>query len=167
MTLLSIDPGKSGAAALFDERGSLLDTYKVKVPKGQRFFGWNEIQELKEFATGGPSTSGVAMVVMEGLLDFRMKHRSALAINTTAVNWGMQYSAGLDISLVPVRVVAPSQWKRAMELSKDKGLSIALARELVDPAFLRKGKMKVDNIDIAEAVLIGIYYGRKELGWTI
>ena len=164
--LVSIDPGKSGAYALFNRNGNLLRTEKVKVPKGQRFFtlyDFDNLVEVLEAAEGFPEST----VVMEGLLDRHMPKQSAIATNTTAVNWGMQYALSLA-HIDTVIAVRPVTWKTKLGLSgKEKSASVELARELVDPSFLRKPRMRVDNVDIAEAILIGIYYGRKELGWTI
>ncbi len=164
--LVSIDPGKSGAFALFDKDGYLYGTHKVKVATGQRFFTDRDLEQLIDYllTIANEEEGGV---VMEGLLDRHMPKQSAVATNTTAVNWGIQY--GLCSQWVDeVQVVRPVTWKTKMGLSgQDKQASVDLALTLVDEEFLLKPRMRKPNVDIAEAVLIGIYYGRKELGWTI
>ena len=162
--LVSIDPGKSGAYAVFSDEGELVQTWKVKVPNRQRFFSVEQLDQMDNILMS--DCSGVHLtVVMEGLLDRHMPQQSAIAINTTAVNWGIQYGNWINYT-DEVQIVRPVTWKTKLGLSgKDKSASVELARELVDPAFLRKARMRVDNVDIAEAILIGIYYGEKQLSW--
>lgn len=163
--LISIDPGKQGAYALFNLAGDLIKTTKVKVPSKQRFFTVAEMDSLAGELVTSTLNRDPCIAVMEGLLEHRMAHQSPKSTNTTAVNWGMQYAKCLQWEH-PVSIIPPREWKKGMGLSgKDKSSSVELARQLVDPTFLRKERMRVDNVDIAEAILIGIYYGTKELGW--
>ncbi len=163
--LISIDPGKSGAYAVFSDKGILKNTWKVKVSNGQRFFSFEHIEQMDNVLMSDPNGDSIT-VVMEGLLERHMPLQSPIANNTTAVNWGIQYGNWLSYT-DEVQVVTPLAWKKGMDLLKqDKSASVELARTLVDPTFLRKPRMRVDNVDIAEAVLIGLYYGRKELGWV-
>lgn len=163
--IISIDPGKSGAYAVFTDDGDLTETYKVKVPAGQRFFGDPQMVELFNLVASYEATEATH-VVMEGLIEHRMPKQSPKATNTTAHNHGMQHAACL-LAGATVSFVTPKEWKRKLGLTKDKDLSVAMARELVNEELLIKPRMRKHNVDIAEAVLIGIYYGRKELGWTI
>ena len=161
--LVSIDPGKSGAYAKFSYDGQLVETLKVKVPPKQRLFGSTECALLEYFL------QDVTIVVMESFLDHGLKKQSSIATNTTACNHGIQQGVIRTANnAMRLEIVEPKVWKRQMGLiRKDKKESCVLATKLVGKQWLRKPRMKVDNVDIAEAILIGIAWGREELQWTI
>ena len=161
MNLISIDPGKSGAFARWTMDGELLQTEKVRVPPKQRYFDKKQLDILSSLVEEGD------IIVTEGLLDKRIRHNSPIAVNTMAINFGMQRATCILNKAKKIEVISPWTWKKDLGLSKDKHLSIRLARELVDHSFLRKQRMRVDDVDICEAILIGIYYGRSNLQWTI
>lgn len=160
--LISIDPGKSGAWAVFDAAGSLQFTNKLKCTEGERFFQPDDLSDLCMYM----GLHSPEYVVMEGLLDKHMPKQSPQS-NNTAANWGQLYSF-VSLHARRFEIVRPVTWKTKLGLSgQDKKASVAMAIELVGEEHLIKPRMRVPNEDIAEAVLIGIYYGRKELGWDI
>jgi len=164
--LISIDPGKSGAWAVFDDEGNIEFTGKFKVAKGQRFFKVSDLDELNDaLSFMDEEANNVPVAVMEEMLEQRMSHQSPKATNTTAANWGMIHlmCQAFDPELYTVRA---TDWKRRMGLyKKDKKASVALAIDLVGVDHLLKPRMRVPNEDIAEAVLIGIDHGIQNLGW--
>jgi len=162
--LLSIDPGKSGACAIWTPEGELYSTYKIYTPPKQRFLSTETLEDIQHMA------GHAAVVVMEAFMDHRQPNQSPKATNTTAANHGMIHAAcALGGRSRPILVlVPPKKWKRQMGLlGTDKKAGVELALTLVDRKFLMKPRMRVPNEDIAEAVLIGIAYGREYLGWTI
>lgn len=157
--IISIDPGKAGAWAVFDHTGSVETTGKFKVPKGQRFFSSLDLDHFKYDALSR------SIFVMEAPLDHRMTHQSPVATNTTAINWGIIY--GLCIDYGDVDIVRPRDWKKRMGLiGMSKKDSVELAVSLVGEEPLMLHRMRKPNEDIAEAVLIGIDYGRRVWDWT-
>lgn len=161
--IISIDPGKSGAWAVWDGE-TLIDTYKIRTPTGQRYLSTNTLRDLHLSIIGAPD---LYQVVIEGLLDKHMPSQSPVANNTTASNHG-RLSAVVAMTNSELVEVRPATWKTKLGLSNaDKSASVALAIELGYEKFLMKPRMRVPNVDIAEAILIGVYYGRKELGWKI
>lgn len=159
--LLSIDPGKQGACALWELDGELVWTMKIRTPPKERFLTRSMLQDIQQMA------SPCKTVVMEAFLDYRQGHQSPKNDNTTAANHGMIHSACL-IGGADVAFLTPKKWKKQMGLlGTDKKASVDLALSLVDREFLLKPRMIVPNEDIAEAVLIGVAYGREHLGWTI
>ncbi len=159
--LLSIDPGKSGAYALWNMDGELLWTTKIRTPAKERFLCKDTIEHI--YLT----TTFCHTVVMEAFLDHRQPHQSPKATNTTAANHGMIYAACI-LGGAKVELVSPKKWKSKMGLlGTSKKASVDLALSIVDREFLLKPRMRVPNEDIAEAILIGVAYGREHIGWTI
>ena len=160
--VLSIDPGKTGAMTLLCD-GKLLATHQFNVMKGQRFFGFEEELSIHNFVNEHEPDH----IVIEGLLDQRMASQSPVHTNTTAVNWGFLLGCLFSSGFQDVQIVRPSEWKMRMRLpggKENKFKSLDMARELFPETADTCLKLK-KNIDVAEAILIGVDYGRENLGW--
>ena len=157
--LLSVDPGKSGAYVLWTDDGDIADIVKVKVPPKQRFFDIVQLSELDSLL------SCCHTCVIESFLDMKAKGQSPAATNTTACNHGMQQATAI-LNNCDLVLMHPRVWKRRMNLiKKEKEESVTRAQEYVTDDVLMTGQMRKPNIDIAEAILIGLAYGIEGMGW--
>ena len=155
--MLSIDPGKTGAVVWWQDIYPD-HVHQFSVPKGQRFFGTDEIEKMDSIIA---LDAACPTVVMEKLDDRRNFGQSTVHNNTTAVNWGIWYSLVVYWSGADNVVVVPaSTWKKHFGLKggrDNKYQSLDLARELW-PQFADKELKYKKNHDLAEALLIGQWY---------
>lgn len=158
MNILSIDPGKHGGVAYFEE-GVLIDTYQFAAPSkpripdetmGQQFFDWGCIDN---FIPAGTTLVIEAPVFKH--LPTAIQHRV-----TQNIVYGMQLQNAMDmIDGGEVVFSEPTHWKKRMGLTADKKEALRMARELypdLDAIKLEK------NDGVAEAILIGIDYIRQQ-----
>ena len=142
MRLISVDPGVTGAVAVFD-LGNLVELHDMPV-------------------NDGVSAAGVAQLVHQLRPDRAVVERlQAMPGNGSIASYksgrGMGILEGvLAARLVPVELVRPARWKRDLRLSSDKGRSRARACELFPQHAGLFGRVKDDGR--AEAALIGWWW---------
>lgn len=160
--LVAVDPGKTGAVAVFDvKKERFLRGHQFAVPSRQRFFHEQQIDDLFELLP--MKMVGDTAGVIELFLDRRMHRQSPAHANTTAANWGFLW---MQLALIcpDVETVEPRLWKGRLGLTKDKDESLDMARTLF-PEAADMLKLK-KNHDMAEAILIGLDYGRRHFDWS-
>lgn len=142
MRLLAIDPGMTGALALFTG-GELESVHDMPV-------------------ADGVSAAGVAQLVRQ-LEPERviLEHLQAMPRNGSISSYksgrGMGVLEGVFAAeLVPVELVKPARWKRDLRLVADKGRSRARAGELFPAHAHLFARVKDDGR--AEAALIGWWW---------
>ena len=146
-TWLGVDPGATGALALVDEFGALLDVEDVPivVVRGKSRLSapliadlirrWNPDRAIVEQVNAMPKNGGASMF---------------------AFGYGAGALEGVLAAMgVPVDFVTPSVWKRAMRLSADKGLSRMTAQRRWPNAAPLFKRVKDDGR--AEAALLAEY----------
>lgn len=144
--LIAIDPGKTGAMAVFDTTTGqpiTLESFPLTKEGQIDFIRLNEM--VMPFR-------GNAIAILEKIHGYGMGVTSALnyGINTGA--WlGVLAANGIYATTVEAR-----DWKKTMGLSSDKEQSLEMAKSLY-PAMSHLLKRKKDH-DRAEALLIGTYW---------
>jgi hypothetical protein len=148
---VGVDPGLSGAIALVESDGTLVDAYDMPIVGGQvsahllaGLEPWNHPDQ--PFGT----------VVIEDV------HAMPKQGVTSSFNFGR--SKGVVEGVFagagrPIEYVAPATWKRALHLSKDKGASRRRAIELWPDHSDKFKRVKDDGR--AEAALIALWYVTK------
>ena len=149
--ICSIDPGARGAIAFLAEDGRLLDIHDMPVIEIGGKLRVNA-QLLRGLFTRKPRMTFIEFV--------NAVHGSGAA-NGFAFGQAAGVVEGVCAGLgLPMTYVKPPEWKKALKLSSDKGLSRQLAIRLwPDHAKLFS---LVKHADRAEAALIG-YYGLQRL----
>lgn len=155
--LLSIDPGSNGGAALFMDSGELQAVHRLKKTKGSRFFTSHDLSVFKNLSTLANT------VVIEEPFWHKPAKQSMVHHGTTIATWGQLLGAlqNVDSELI---TVTSKEWKGRMDLSSRKTASLDLAREYF-PDFADQLKYAACD-GVAEAMLIGVYYGQRYLGWN-
>lgn len=155
MYILGIDPGFSGALSLFDRATHSLiiaDMPISKDPKGRAILDLPALLELLN--TNGTPVSAVLEYVAS---------RPGQGAPAT-FRFGQGYGAlqmALTAHKIPVQYVTPSKWKGHFGLSKDKGVSRALASQRFPAHANMFSRVKDDGR--AEATLIALYGAEKLL----
>ena len=145
MIWTSVDPGKTGSLVLWED-STPIEWHQFSVKS--RFFISEDIDDLMHYYD-------VDHAVIEALMDRKIYGQSSIANNTTAANFGVHW--GLFQSYgTPVEIVHASAWKTRLGLTKDKDLSLTMARDLF-PMCADALKLKKHH-DMAEALLIGHDY---------
>jgi crossover junction endodeoxyribonuclease RuvC len=144
--VIGCDPGQTGAFALVDDTGALVDIYDMPVVA-------NEVspQLIAELGFGFDIDAGCAVIE-----DVHSMPKQGVA---SSFKFGRSkgvvegYFAGAGISL---RYVSPAKWKRDLHLTRDKGVSRQRALELwPEKAGLFK---RVKDDGRAEAALIAWWW---------
>ena len=156
--LLSLDPGGNGGAALFWDDGRLSRVHRIKKTPKSRFFQRGDLQPIKNMAVGA------SVICIEEPFWHKPKKQSMVHHGTTLVTWGQLLQAANSGSAMKIELVTSKEWKGRMDLSSKKDASLDLARELY-PDFADQMKFKACD-GVAEAILIGVYYGQRYLGWN-
>lgn len=162
MIFLGIDPGLSGAIALWQPANDLFQYDQLFV---------HDMPTLKLKAGSDKRTLDV--VQLARTLDDLCKQRVTLALIEQAgprprdgtrqafgagANWGTAYGA-LVAQYVPTEIVPPQTWKRAMGCTAAKDTSLARIKQL-QPKFAELFARKMDE-GRAEAALIALYAERR------
>ena len=154
--LLSIDPGLTGAWALFGASGSLLNAEELPVIRDGRL-AWID----------APSLQSVLGMWIEGPVVTLIER-----VNPNPKNGAMtMYSQGLTLGSVLAAVqglqsriefVTPGVWKSALGLTFAKDVSHGKRKQAsLDKARLLYPTAKLDRVkdhNLAEAILIGHYW---------
>lgn len=152
MITIGIDPGLTGAAAALDEQGIVLELddlpvyrdAKLAMIDGDALCTW-----LFNAAGGRP-----ARVLVERV--HSMPKQGVSSSFTFGLTFGSILGA-VRASKMPLVLVPPTQWKKALGLISDKPQALARARMLFPLADLARKK----DIGRAEALLIA-HWGRTQ-----
>lgn len=152
--IIGIDPGNTGALALFDDTGELIEVEDMPliahgkklqvniVPLAITVKNWKTMAELD-----GKRISSVLEQV----------HAMPKQGVTSSFNFGMGYGGMQGILatlMIPMQLVTPGKWKKHHRLiNKDKDNARTLAQQLFPTASLARKK----DIGRADAILIGLY----------
>lgn len=159
-TLLAVDPGASGALAVVDKDGALLDIQDMPVRKERgrkridRFQLFSEIEALYMIW-------GFDLAVLEAVGGRPSQSASAAFV------FGMGYAFVLcacDNLDLRIEQVEPSIWKPSMRAPKDKKEAVGRADELW-PQLRASFRTKRNALrpDRAEAAMLGLYGARRWL----
>lgn len=154
MYILGIDPGFTGALAVFDASDEstmfVLDMPVTKDPKGRAVLDMYTL-----FDTLRPTGSVTA------ILEYVAARPGQSAPAT--FRFGQGYGAiqmALAAHSIPTHYVTPAKWKKHFGLSKDKGVSRGLAQQRFPHLADQLNRIKDDGR--AEAALIALY-GKEKL----
>jgi crossover junction endodeoxyribonuclease RuvC len=154
MIILGIDPGLSGALAML-ENGVMLGVYDLPVSRDNKR-SWIDGSELRSIVL---TRGGLRRAYIEAV------HAMPKQGVTSSFSFGMGFGSivgCLQAILTPIEFVPPTQWKKDLNLSRDKDSSLNKARLLFPGADLRLKKHE----GRAEALLIAHWaytkYFRKE-----
>ena len=159
MIIIGIDPGLSGAIAQLGHRGDLIALHDMPIMMrgGGKSFIKNQVspaglaQLLREMIKGEDKIAVHVFIELvasgggQGVASMFSFGHTAGSIEATVA------TLGLAMTLVP-----PTQWKRAMNLTKDKNHARAQAARLYPEASVHR----VKDHNRAEALLIARY------GWN-
>lgn len=149
MWILGIDPGFTGAVALYSPSNAQLivaDMPVTKDPKGRTILDMHSLFELIR-----PTIRPVAAV---------LEHVAARPGQSapSTFRFGQGYGAiemALAAHKIPTQYVTPAKWKKHFGLSKDKGVSRGLAQKRFPINASEFSRVKDDGR--AEAALIALY----------
>lgn len=148
--IVGVDPGLSGAIALLDVDGNLVDVYDMPVVDGHisaailaSYEGWRTTPTRFHAVV-----EDVHAMPGQGVTSMFTFGRGVGVIEGTFGALG-----------VPVTRVTPQKWKRSFGLGKDKGESRRRALELWPAHASKFARVKDDGR--AEAALIGLWYVRE------
>jgi crossover junction endodeoxyribonuclease RuvC len=146
--IVAIDPGLSGSWGAIDHNGKYLGCGDMH--NEGKIIQTNKVWDEIKAATAGYD------------IEFCIEQVSARPGQGTVsmFTFGGAYMAAIAIaqrSYRPTTMVTPQKWKKAMGLSKDKNLSLDMARGLWPQAPLKRKK---DN-GRAEALLIAEFFRRE------
>lgn len=143
---IGIDPGLSGAIAIVDSYGVLVDVYDMPVVAGMvSAYGFNEMEDW--------GTEDFGTVVIEDV--------HAMPKQGVTSSFGFGRSKGVVEGVFaangrPITYVSPARWKRALGLGKDKGEARRRAMELWPSKAAMFARVKDDGR--AEAALIAYWW---------
>jgi crossover junction endodeoxyribonuclease RuvC len=145
-TTIGVDPGKSGAVALLDGAGELIDVYDMPVVGG--LVSAKLLADAEDWANEMHGT-----VVIE---DVHSMPKQGVASSfdfgrSKGVVEGVFAGAGR-----PLRYVSPAKWKKALGLTADKGTARRRAIELWPNHAAKFSRAKDDGR--AEAALIAWWH---------
>ncbi len=143
---LGIDPGRNGAIVLWNAHDNQLQLWNMPdTPQG-----------VLEVVRGLPCITGCALES-----PIYMAQSGTKNVATMAFNYGVLYLS-LVACKVPFKEVAPKRWKGAMDLSKDKRESLAMASALFPD---HSGSFKYLKDDgLAEAALLA-HFAANRMKW--
>jgi len=152
--LAGIDPGYSGAIALLDPN-NLTDLILIDMP-------------LHRLKVNGRNTARLDLYQLGNFFDLHrldiraacIEEPSAMPSQGVASSFNFGFSCGatqaaVAANAIPMRLVRPATWKRAMGLSADKDASRRLASQRLPMHAAKWARAKDDGR--AEAVLLAIY----------
>lgn len=153
MSILGIDPGLSGALALYDPEDGTLCIHDMPTTerRGKRFVDEYELARIVD---------AWAPKIREAWLETATpRPGTGVGILATSLrNYGLIRGV-IVANFIPLHDTPPATWKRAMGVTKDKKTSRDKASELLPahaPLFRR-----VKDSDRAEASLIALYGARQ------
>lgn len=149
---LGVDPGLNGALAVL--RGAVVKTYDMPTHtiKGKKR---PDIQQLHNILTGIVALDEPRVAIVEDV--HSMPKQGVTSSFTFGHVTGVMHSA-LAAAQIPMHLVSPASWKRAMRLSKDKDASRQRASQLFPTCADQWARKKDDGR--AEAALLAWYGSR-------
>lgn len=154
--ILGIDPGLSGALALYDPalpHVSVIDMPTLETTTNGKKRRRVDLYQLAQFFDMWAGRIAKAMIEdprsmpSDGAVQaFKFGHGCGVVQAMVAAHF------------IPMRLVAPRVWKQALKLSADKDASRLLASELLPRFATQWTRVKDDGR--AEAVLLGVYGSR-------
>lgn len=157
MRYIGIDPGLYGAVAALDRKGRLIevvDTPTLK-PKGKGKAAYIPAQMaavIRRLTEG----RDVAVVGLEKI--GAMPGQGVSSMFRMGEGFGLWQGIIAALGL-PLEMVVPAVWKRVMNVSADKNISIAAAQRIIPTAAPYLTRKKDDGR--AEAILIAEFYRRQ------
>jgi hypothetical protein len=151
---IAIDPGLTGAIALIDSYGILLEVHDMPVLAGDvsaQLLAVMFMAEVHDGAKLDANTYGCAVIEDVHSMPKQGVASSFKFGRGKGVVEGFFAGAGL-----PLRYVSPSRWKRDLRLSSDKGESRQMALEFWPEHAARFTRVKDEGR--AEAALIGYWW---------
>ena len=157
MIFLGIDPGLSGAVALWTPERKALDvfdmpTLKLKPNSDKRTLDVIELARLLD----GVCKWSVTLAVIEQAGP--RPNDGIRAAFGAGANWGSTYGA-LAAQFVPIDIIAPHVWKTAMRVTAAKDSSLDMVKKTL-PQHAHFFARKKDE-GRAEATLIALYAERR------
>lgn len=149
--LVGIDPGLTGGIAVLDHNGALQALGDLPIIRDGKL-SWVDGGRLQSFLID-TLTGRHARALVERVQAFPKQGRSS------AFNFGVGFGSILSVLQarhIPIELVTPISWKRAMGLTNDKQASLDKARLLFPDAELSFAK----HDGRAEALLIA-HYGQR------
>ena len=159
MIVLAIDPGIEGAWAFHYERGlpPYMDDLPIMGAKTSRQI--NAAQLAEDWRSLIRANGKPAAAIVEDV--HAMPKQGVRSVWTFAEGHGAVLGA-LGAMAIPVHLVAPSAWKKAAGLGRDKGASRQRAMELWPSMATSFARVKDDGR--AEAALIALHGWRQGQG---
>lgn len=159
MIFLGIDPGLSGALALWEPEAKALSirdmpTLRAKPGSNKRTLDAVQLARIADDLCA----RGVTLAIIEQA-SARPKEGVASA-HKNGANWGMAYMA-IAAQFVPLEIIQPAYWKRAMSCPAAKDGARARASQLL-PQFAGQWERAKDD-GRAEAALIALYAEKRFL----
>jgi crossover junction endodeoxyribonuclease RuvC len=148
MNVIAIDPGLTGAAAVLDTQGAIIDCFDLPTI-GE---GPQRRIDAANFSDLISKHQPYAFAIVE-----QVGARKGQGVSST-FRFGKAYGTILGVfgaRSIPVRNVSPAKWKKALGLNSDGEVSRARAIETW-PAHAKLFARKRDH-NRAEAALLGLY----------
>lgn len=159
---IGIDPGVSGAIALWDPSIDHLivedmPTFTIKRGKSQK--REVDVVRLHTMLSNVACNIVQCAIIEQSMPAMRGAGRgvSAMSAHSTGVNWGIAYGC-LVATRVPSQIAPPATWKRAMACPADKDAARKRASQLLPQHAHLWARAKDDGR--AEAALIALYAER-------
>ena len=148
MYYIAIDPGFKGAWGIVDHHSNYIACGDM-LNDGKYIMASHVYREITNACSGYDK-----MCIVEQV------HSMPNQGVASSFKFGMAFGAAISIAqrIGDWQTVTPQKWKKDMGLSKDKNLSLKLAKELWLNAPITKKK----DIDKAEALLLAEYLRRKQ-----
>ena len=154
--IAAIDPGLRGAIALFDDR-QLVDI--IDMPVDEETKGKRTVKNINApLVVGTLIEHQVTQVVLERL-GLRPKE-GVVSAQKAGIGWGVIYGATLARG-IPVHIVTPATWTKALGVGNDKTTHVRRACELWPThaaAGLFHGPRGGERDGAADAALIGHWW---------
>ncbi len=153
-TTLGIDPGLSGALALlFDDRLILFDTPTFEIQRNGKTRREIDVVAMLDIARSAAQNQGFVTLCVLEQAGARPKEGAASSWKN-GCNWGVTQACVVAAG-IPMQVVAPQVWKKAMGVTGDKDEARRIASRLL-PRHAHNWTLKKHD-GRAEAALMALY----------
>lgn len=156
--ILGVDPGLTGALALIGPDGVIVEDLPIMANGKGGATVKNQINGAALAQLLRPHVADIRIAIVEQVSTMRQKGEGG-AKQGMATNGSLMHSLGVIQGVlaalgIPVQMVAPASWKKAMGLvGTDKEVSRAKAQQLFPAAPLARKK----DHNRAEALLLAVY----------
>lgn len=140
--VVGIDPGMSGAIAFLDSYG--------------RFVAAHDLKYISDGETSYVDGLWLTKLIMAGSLEVFLERVAAMPKQGVASTFKFGSGFGsilgaLSVTSCKVKLVTPFQWKRGMQLSRDKNASLEMARQFYPeaPLSLKKHEGRAEALLLA------------------